>query len=48
MWAKKKPTPNLGDLNTPIAEVKKFYKYWDNFESWREFSQYDEYDLNDA
>ena len=48
MWAKKRPVPNLGDINTPIAEVKKFYKYWDNFESWREFSQYDEYDLNEA
>jgi DnaJ family protein C protein 2 len=48
MWARKKPTPNLGDLNTPLVEVKKFYKYWDNFDSWREFSQYDEYDLNDA
>lgn len=48
MWAKKKPVPNLGDDSTPLAEVKKFYKYWDNFDSWREFSQYDEYDLNEA
>jgi len=48
MWAKKKPVPNLGDDSTPMAEVKKFYKYWDNFDSWREFSQYDEYDLNEA
>ena len=48
MWAKKKPVPNVGDDSTPMAEVKKFYKYWDNFESWREFSQYDEYDLNEA
>lgn len=48
MWAKKKPTPNLGDIETPMAELKKFYKYWENFESWREFSQYDEYDTNDA
>ena len=48
MWAKKKPVPNLGDDSTPLAEVKKFYKYWDTFDSWREFSQYDEYDLNEA
>ena len=48
MWAKKKPVPNVGNDSTPMNEVKKFYKYWDNFESWREFSQYDEYDLNEA
>jgi DnaJ family protein C protein 2 len=48
MWAKKKPVPNLGDDKTPIAEVKKFYKFWDNFQSWREFSQYDEYVLDEA
>jgi len=48
MWSKKKPTPNLGDENTPLDEVKRFYKFWDSFQSWREFSQYDEYDVNDA
>ena len=48
MWAKKKPGPNVGNDSTPMNEVKQFYKYWDNFESWREFSQYDEYDLNEA
>lgn len=37
-FAKKKPVPNLGDPNTPIADVFKFYKYWDAFDSWREFS----------
>ena len=25
-----------------------FYKYWNNFETWREFSQYDEYNLEEA
>ncbi len=48
MWAKKKPVPSLGDDETPLSEVKKFYKYWDNFQSWREFSQYDEYNLEEA
>lgn len=43
-----KPIPTIGDENTPIDEVKKFYKFWDNFKTWREFSQYDEYDQNDA
>ena len=47
-WAIKKPVPNLGDENTPLSEVKKFYKYWENFKSWREFSQYDEYDITEA
>ena len=48
MWAVKKPVPNLGDDTTPLAQVKKFYAYWDNFKSWREFSQYDEYNLDEA
>ena len=47
-WAVKKPVPNIGDESTPLPEVKKFYKYWENFKSWREFSQYDEYDVTDA
>lgn len=48
LWSKKKPCPNFGDASTPINEVKAFYKFWDNFQSWREFSQYDEYDVNEA
>lgn len=47
-WSIKKPVPNLGDDDTPLAEVKKFYKFWQNFKSWREFSQYDEYDVTEA
>ena len=47
-WAVKKPVPNLGDDQTPLSEVKKFYRYWENFKSWREFSQYDEYDASEA
>ena len=43
-----KPVPLLGDCKTPLEEVKKFYKFWDNFKTWREFSQFDEYDLDDA
>jgi hypothetical protein len=42
------PLPNLGDKNTPIHQVETFYNYWDGFKSWREFSQYDEYDTEDA
>ena len=48
LWSKKKPVPTLGDDSTPISEVKKFYKFWDDFNSWREFCQYDEYKLDEA
>jgi len=47
-FAIKKPCPSIGDINTDMAEVTKFYKYWDNFESWREFSQHHEHDPTEA
>ena len=37
-FAATKPVPEIGDDNTPIAEVFKFYKYWDQFKTWREFN----------
>ena len=37
-FAATKPVPEIGDENTPIAEVFKFYKYWDQFKTWREFN----------
>ena len=43
-----KPVPELGDKSTSIEDVKKFYKFWDNFKTWRDFCQYDEYNLDDA
>lgn len=48
MWSTKKPTPNIGDDETPMGDVKKFYKFWGDFKTWREFSQYDEYDPTEA
>jgi DnaJ family protein C protein 2 len=48
MWALKRPSPKIGDKDTPIDKVRAFYKYWDNFESWREFCQYDEHNPDDA
>ena len=37
-FAVKKPVPEIGDENTPMPEVYKFYEYWINFESWRDFT----------
>ena len=47
-WSTKQPTPNFGDEFMPLANVKKFYKFWNDFQTWREFSQYDEYDTAEA
>lgn len=47
-WSKKQPTPNFGTIHMPLPNVKKFYKFWDDFNSWREFSQYDEFDTDEA
>ena len=37
-FAQQKPVPDLGDMDTPIAQVYKFYEYWVKFESWRDFT----------
>ncbi len=36
-FAVKKPVPDLGDLDTPLQQVYRFYEYWVKFESWRDF-----------
>ena len=48
IWSKKKPVPKLGDMNSPLQKVKLFYKFWHNFQSWRDFSVEGEYDLEEA
>lgn len=35
-------------MNTKIEDVLKFYKFWDNFQSWRDFSHFNEYDIREA
>ena len=45
IWSKRKPIPKLGDMNTPIEKVKRFYKFWFNFMSWRDFTAEGEYNL---
>lgn len=37
-FAVKKPVPDLGDMETPMNKVYKFYEYWVRFESWRDFT----------
>jgi len=47
-WSTRRPVPRIGDITTPLETVKRFYDFWYNFESWRDFSVHDEYDLRDA
>lgn len=47
-WSNRLPVPELGDDSTDIAKVHKFYDFWYNFDSWRDFSKHDEYNVEDA
>jgi len=38
LWSKRKPVPKLGDMNTPIDKLKRFYNFWSNFDSWRDYA----------
>uniref|UniRef100_A0A6B2KZU3 DnaJ homolog subfamily C member 2 n=1 Tax=Arcella intermedia TaxID=1963864 RepID=A0A6B2KZU3_9EUKA len=46
-WAISK-VPPLGNMDTPIGVVERFYEFWYSFKSWRDFSYLDEYDPEDA
>lgn len=35
-WSSKPRVPELGDAETPIEEVKRFYDFWRDFDSWRD------------
>lgn len=35
-WSSKKPVPSIGDAETPLETVKKFYDFWHKFDSWRD------------
>ncbi|KAG8063974.1 hypothetical protein GUJ93_ZPchr0004g39988 [Zizania palustris] len=47
-WSVSQPIISLGDDATPVEEVDKFYNFWYNFKSWREFPHADEYDIEQA
>jgi DnaJ homolog subfamily C member 2 len=42
------PAPEIGNKDTPMDQVHKFYAYWNNFKTWREFTQFDEHDPTKA
>lgn len=48
MFSKKKPCPDFMMSSMSLPEVKKFFRFWDSFDSWRVFSQYDEYEVSEA
>lgn len=41
-WSERKPVPKLGGMDCPREQVEKFYNFWYDFESWREYSYLDE------
>lgn len=47
-FAVTKPCPDIGGMNTPIDEVYRFYDYWINFDSWRDFTSKGEHKADDA
>lgn len=47
-WSDKNNCPQLGDKETPIEQVFKFYRFWASFRSWRDYSYLDEYNPEEA
>lgn len=41
-WTDKRPVPLLGAPDDTRDKVDRFYKFWYDFESWREYSYEDE------
>ena len=47
-WSVVRPVPSLGTFGSSKSYVDSFYEFWYGFESWRDFSHHDEYDLSHA
>eukprot|EP01094_Clydonella_sp_ATCC50884_P021451 TRINITY_DN4729_c0_g2_i1.p1 TRINITY_DN4729_c0_g2~~TRINITY_DN4729_c0_g2_i1.p1 ORF type:complete len:597 (+),score=268.38 TRINITY_DN4729_c0_g2_i1:204-1994(+) len=47
-WCKTSKVPKLGTPKTPYNEVQQFYRFWRQFQTWRDFSEDAEYDLEEA
>ncbi|XP_030385105.1 dnaJ homolog subfamily C member 2 [Scaptodrosophila lebanonensis] len=43
-WSEKPHVPPFGDVDAKREEVERFYNFWYEFKSWREFSYLDEED----
>lgn len=41
-WSERQPVPKLGGPDAKLQEVEKFYSFWYDFQSWRDFSYLDE------
>ncbi len=44
-FSKTQPVPPLGGTGLEIKAVLAFYEFWENFDSWRDFTHEEEYDL---
>ncbi|BBN07797.1 DnaJ homolog subfamily C member 2 [Marchantia polymorpha subsp. ruderalis] len=47
-WSVAQPVPSLGEDESTMADVDRFYDFWWSFKSWREFPHADEFDLEQA
>ncbi len=47
-FSMKHPVPQLGNKDTPKAEVERFYSWWYKFDSWRSFEYLDEETPDDS
>ena len=47
-WSDAEDIPYLGDDDSCLSEVDRFYNFWFEFDSWREFSYLDEMDKKTA